>query len=46
MARLLVDMNLSIEWIPLLTTTGHGAVHSRADSKFVTGVLAGAVSMG
>jgi predicted nuclease of predicted toxin-antitoxin system len=27
MARLLVDMNLSIEWIPLLTTTGHGAVH-------------------
>jgi predicted nuclease of predicted toxin-antitoxin system len=27
MARLLVDMNLSIEWIPLLTTAGHEAVH-------------------
>ena len=27
MARLLVDMNLSIEWIPLLATAGHEAVH-------------------
>jgi predicted nuclease of predicted toxin-antitoxin system len=27
MARLPVDMNLSIEWIPLLTTAGHEAVH-------------------
>jgi len=27
MARLLVDMNLSTEWIPLLTAAGHDAVH-------------------
>jgi predicted nuclease of predicted toxin-antitoxin system len=27
MARLLVDMNLSTEWIPLLQGAGHGAVH-------------------
>jgi len=27
MARLLVDMNLSTEWIPLLRASGHWAVH-------------------
>ena len=27
MARLLVDMNLSTEWIPLLRAAGHEAVH-------------------
>jgi predicted nuclease of predicted toxin-antitoxin system len=27
MARLLVDMNLSTEWIPLLKAAGHEAVH-------------------
>jgi predicted nuclease of predicted toxin-antitoxin system len=27
MVRLLVDMNLSTEWIPLLRTAGHQAVH-------------------
>jgi predicted nuclease of predicted toxin-antitoxin system len=27
MARLLVDMNLSTEWIPLLQAAGHTAVH-------------------
>ena len=27
MARLLVDMNLSSEWIPLLQAAGHTAVH-------------------
>ena len=27
MARLLVDMNLSTEWIPLLRAAGHQAVH-------------------
>ena len=27
MARLLVDMNLSTEWIPLLKAAGHDAVH-------------------
>jgi len=27
MARLLVDMNLSVEWIPLLQAAGHDAVH-------------------
>lgn len=27
MARLLVDMNLSTEWIPLLQAHGHDAVH-------------------
>jgi len=27
MTRLLVDMNLSVEWIPLLTAAGHVAVH-------------------
>lgn len=27
MARLLVDMNLSTEWIPLLRAAGHDAVH-------------------
>jgi len=27
MASLLVDMNLSIEWIPLLRASGHTAVH-------------------
>jgi predicted nuclease of predicted toxin-antitoxin system len=27
MARLLVDMNLSVEWIPLLRDAGHKAVH-------------------
>ena len=27
MARLLVDMNLSTEWIPLLQAAGHEAVH-------------------
>ncbi len=27
MARLLVDMNLSVEWIPLLRDAGHEAVH-------------------
>jgi predicted nuclease of predicted toxin-antitoxin system len=27
MLRLLVDMNLSIEWIPLLAQAGHQAVH-------------------
>lgn len=27
MARLLVDMNLSIEWVPLLRSAGHQAVH-------------------
>jgi predicted nuclease of predicted toxin-antitoxin system len=27
MARLLVDMNLSTEWIPLLRAAGHWAVH-------------------
>jgi predicted nuclease of predicted toxin-antitoxin system len=27
MARLLVDMNLSTEWIPLLRADGHEAVH-------------------
>jgi predicted nuclease of predicted toxin-antitoxin system len=27
MARILVDMNLSTEWIPLLTAAGHEAVH-------------------
>ena len=27
MARLLVDMNLSTEWIPLLNAAGHEAVH-------------------
>ena len=27
MARLLVDMNLSVEWIPLLQAAGHEAVH-------------------
>ena len=27
MTRLLVDMNLSVEWIPLLTAAGHEAVH-------------------
>lgn len=27
MARLLVDMNLSAEWIPLLKAAGHDAVH-------------------
>jgi hypothetical protein len=27
MSRLLVDMNLSCEWIPLLRAAGHEAVH-------------------
>ena len=27
MARLLVDMNLSTEWVPLLQAAGHEAVH-------------------
>jgi predicted nuclease of predicted toxin-antitoxin system len=27
MARLLVDMNLSTEWIPFLKAAGHEAVH-------------------
>lgn len=27
MAMLLVDMNLSIEWVPLLRSAGHQAVH-------------------
>jgi predicted nuclease of predicted toxin-antitoxin system len=27
MARILVDMNLSMEWIPLLKEAGHDAVH-------------------
>lgn len=27
MARLLVDMNLSTEWVPLLLAAGHDAVH-------------------
>jgi predicted nuclease of predicted toxin-antitoxin system len=27
MTRLLVDMNLSVEWIPLLRDAGHEAVH-------------------
>jgi predicted nuclease of predicted toxin-antitoxin system len=27
MTRLLVDMNLSTEWIPLLRAAGHEAVH-------------------
>jgi predicted nuclease of predicted toxin-antitoxin system len=27
MARLLLDMNLSTEWIPLLNAAGHEAVH-------------------
>jgi predicted nuclease of predicted toxin-antitoxin system len=27
MAKLLVDMNLSTEWVPLLCAAGHDAVH-------------------